>query len=272
MLPLLPSCSDRAETDDPPVARAFGETLRWSDLRRVVPLDADPRDSADLANTFINNWLRERVVLQQAESNLSESEKNFSELLKSYRNSLIIYAYEQALVEQKLDTVISEQEIQLYHDQNSRNHILRENIVQARWFKVREDDRRLLRKLEDQFRSNDPERFGELEVWLAQRGIGITETGPGWMGLDLLLTQLPLLPEHHAALMDRPGKHVFREDDASWFVEIMDLRTKDSVAPLELVREDIRAVIINQRKVRLLERMREDLYSEALERNDIEVL
>lgn len=272
LLVMAPGCADGDAMDDPPVARAYGETLRWSDIRRVVPVGADVRDSADLANSFINNWLRERVVLDQAEVNLSEAEKDFSELLKSYHNSLIIFAYEQALVDQKLDTAVSMDEIAEYHEENGRNHMLRDNILRARWFKVREDDRRTLRRLEDLFRSNDAERLGELEVWLATEGVAINDPGPGWIGADRLLAEVPFPGGGAGDLLSKPAKHVFRDDGATWFVEIMELRTKDSVAPLELVRQDIRAIIINQRKVRLLESMRESLYREALDNRDIEIL
>jgi hypothetical protein len=55
-------------------------------------------------------------------------------------------------------------------------------------------------------------------------------------------------------------------------VDILELRPKDSVSPLPLVEQDIRSILINQRKLQLIERMREDLYREAQANNDVEVL
>ena len=77
------------------------------------------------------------------------------------------YAYEQALVRQKLDTSISEEEIQRYYDENGKNFELKDNIVHARWFKLREQDPRVLKKVEQQWRSEKDEDRHDLEVFLA---------------------------------------------------------------------------------------------------------
>lgn len=265
---LVLSCSERQDNADPVVARAFQEQLRWSDLRQVIPLDAEPEDSAVLATSFINNWLREQVVLEHADRNLSEEQKDFSARMRSYHNSLIIYAYEQALVDQKLDTIVGRDEILRHLEANPEDHRLRGDIIRARWFKVREDDRRTLKRLQDHFLSGDPGRMGEVEVWLAQRGITISETGKAWMELDVFLAEVPLPKPGNTTLS---GRSVLRTDDGMWFVDILEHLSRGSISPVELVERDIRSVIINQRKVKLLERMREDLYSEALERRDIEI-
>ena len=57
-----------------------------------------------------------------------------------------------------------------------------------------------------------------------------------------------------------------------FFLEVLELRGENSVSPLNLVDSDIRSILLNQRKLQLLEHMRQDLYREALDRKDIEVL
>jgi hypothetical protein len=68
-----------------------------------------------------------------------------------------------------------------------------------------------------------------------------------------------------------PGRTVLRQDTVAWFLEILELRPRKSNIPVSLVRRDIRTMIINQRKLQLVERMREDLYREALQNKDVEV-
>ena len=90
-LPLI-ACGAKHDRRDKVVARAWSEELYHSDLRAVVPLDASKEDSAALAQRFIDNWVRERVVLHKAEENLSDLQKNVDQQLAAYRHSLIASA------------------------------------------------------------------------------------------------------------------------------------------------------------------------------------
>ena len=72
-----------------------------------------------MGKAFIDSWIRRQLIIHQAESNIDKSELNFSKELEEYRNSLIIYKYETMLVEKKLDTVITDAEIEKYVKENS---------------------------------------------------------------------------------------------------------------------------------------------------------
>lgn len=66
-----------------------------------------------------------------------ETNRDFIRQIEQYRNSLIIYAYESELVKQKLDTVVSQAEIESYY--KSQNFHLRENIVLASYVIISKD-------------------------------------------------------------------------------------------------------------------------------------
>jgi hypothetical protein len=264
-------CGTGDDGSDPVVARAYEEMLHWSDLRQVIPMGSTAEDSAAMAQRFITNWLRQQVLLHQAGQNIAEPRLDLERQVQEYRNSLIIYAYEQALVDQKLDTLVSEAEIEEHYIRNRDDLALQEDMYRLRWFKVRDEgakpgDRRTVERLKGHFLSGSSDRMREVEVWLAERGIPITDRSTGWTPLSVLVAELPM--------EDVPvvGRSVVRSGDATSFIDILEHRPKDSAAPLELVRTDIRSIIINQRKLQLIERMREDLYRDAIARKDIEVL
>lgn len=265
------SCTERPDEEDPVVARAYERFLRWSDLRQVVPVDADPLDSAAIAQGYITTWLRQQVLLDRAERNLGPERTAFERQLQDYRNSLVIFAYEEALVEQKLDTVVDKREIEEYFRSNEGNFMLRDNILRVRWFKVREPDRRVMKKLQDHFLSGDAERMREVEVWLAQRNVPITDRSTGWTTAGELKAEIPVWALQVPEDRTEPGRIVLRDEEGAYFVDILELRRKDSVSPLALVERDVRSIIINQRKVQLLERMREDIYQEAQAQGHVEV-
>ncbi|MEX1132416.1 MAG: hypothetical protein WEC15_04255 [Flavobacteriales bacterium] len=253
------------------MARAFEETLYWSDIRQVVPLDATVEDSAALANAYINNWIRQRVVLRKAEENLAAEQKDFEAKLADYRNSLIIFTYEQALVDQKLDTALGRSEVEEYYEKNRDNFELRDNILRLRWFKVRESDKRTLKKLQDHFMSGDAGRMREVELWLAQRNVPIVDRSAQWSTLTDLRSEIPVLAAQGSEDQLGEGRTVLRDLEGGYFVDILELRRKDSVSPLALVEADIRSILINQRKLQLLERMREDVHQDAQANGHVEV-
>ncbi len=265
-------CEDRNLPDEQVIARAYEEQLLWSDLRQVIPIGIPLEDSAALAGQYIQNWLKQRAVLHQAEMNLSDQAKDFQMQLADYRRSLVIYAYEEALVQQKLDTVVRPWEMEQYHAENGANFELREPILRVRWAKIRESDERIVKRLEEAFRKGEAEPMHEVEMWLAQRGLSFTDRSTVWITESTLRTELamtgPKLPE----LGPAPRRVVHKERPLAWLIEVMERKEAGETAPLEMVAADIRSIIINRRKVQLLERMREDLYLQALENKHVEVL
>ena len=101
------------------VATVYDKVLYRSDLQSVLYDGISVNDSLVRTKAFIDNWIRRQLLIHQAENNIEKSELDFSKQLEDYRNSLIIYKYESMLIEQNLDTVVSEKEIAEYIEDNS---------------------------------------------------------------------------------------------------------------------------------------------------------
>lgn len=266
---LAAGCAPEQDGADPPVAQAYGNTLYWSDIRQVVPVDATPEDSATLARSFVDNWLREQVLLASAERNLPEVRMDVEARIRDYRNSLIIYAYEQAVVEQKLDTVVTTAQLQEHYESNRKDFALKEDILRARWFKVRDEEPRQLRKVERWFTGGRPEDLHELEVWLALKGIAINDPGQSWSTLGQFAAQVPVAMGDVQALLRTNARLVLPDSADTYFVEVLEHRAAGEEPPLALVAQDVRTIVLNQRKVKLIADMRDDLYRQALANGDI---
>ena len=265
------SCTLPEDATDRPLARAYDQILDWSDLRQVIPLEAAPEDSAALAQRFIDNWLRQQAVLHMAERNLAIEGIDLEGQLEDYRRSLVIFNYEQALVDQKLDTLVTDQDIQAYFEAHKSNFELKDNIVRARWFKVNEPDERVVRKMEERFMGGKNDQLHELELWLAQLGVSITDRSDAWTPWSEILQEVPFSENEATEIVARNGKRVVRQGTAAWFVEVLEHRDQNSVPPIGLVRQDIRSILLNQRKLQLIGTMRETVYKEALDHADLEL-
>ena len=113
---ILISCTQKNEvSNEKPVAKVFEEFLYPSDLKNIVPVGFSQKDSAALIKNFIEKWIQTQLVLKHAEKNLTTEQLNIEKEMKEYKKNLIIYNYQTELVHQKLDTIVSKEEIEKFY-------------------------------------------------------------------------------------------------------------------------------------------------------------
>ena len=92
-----------------------------------------------------------------------------------------------------------------------------------------------------------------------------------WILFDELLDEVPLDVNNREGFL-KNIKHVELEDSLSYyFVYIKDYRLENDVAPLSFEKLNIKNIIINKRKLNLMNRIKNELYQEALMNKDIEI-
>ena len=97
------SCgSSSSGSNEKPLAKVGDSYLYPSDMKMSLPSSNGlKQDSAEAAKKYVNNWVREMLLLQKAENNLTDDKKKFDKMVEDYRKSLITYQYESELVKQK---------------------------------------------------------------------------------------------------------------------------------------------------------------------------
>ena len=119
VLALFSCQNSKNGSGDKVVATIYDKVLYQSDLQSVLYEGISVNDSLFRTKAFIDSWIRRQLLIHQAENNIDKSELDFSRQIEDYRTSLIIYKYESLLIEQNLDTVVSEDEIAKYIEENS---------------------------------------------------------------------------------------------------------------------------------------------------------
>ena len=119
VLALFSCQNSKNGSSDKVIATIYDKALYQSDLQSVLYEGISVNDSLFRTKAFIDSWIRRQLLIHQAENNIDKSELDFSRQIEDYRTSLIIYKYESLLIEQNLDTVVSEDEIAKYIEENS---------------------------------------------------------------------------------------------------------------------------------------------------------
>lgn len=252
------------------VARVYDLYLYEDDLAEIIPSGTAEEDSVLMARNYINNWVRQHVVLHKAENNLSDREKQVEKQLSEYRNSLIRHIYETELIRQRLDTNVSEEEIETYYKNNPRNFELRDNIIKAIYIKTKSNAPKL-NKLRQWYKSNDNKDRMALEEYCHQFAIDFNLDDDSWVLFDELLKKVPIKTYDKEEFLKNNRYIEITDSNETYFINIKGFMIKQSLSPLSFEKDNIRAIIINRRKLELVKEMEKAAFDQALKNNDFEI-
>ncbi|MCQ2321917.1 MAG: hypothetical protein MJZ91_11435 [Bacteroidales bacterium] len=268
---ILQSCNLKSsDSKGVVVAECYGKYLYESDLEGVVAPGTEGLDSLNRVNAFVDSWIRREVLLHQAEQNLSKEQLDFSKQIQEYRNSLVIYAYETQLAEQRLDTVVSDDEIAAYYEQHKDNFELRYTMVKAAYVilksdcKQKEDFRKLMKE-------SDTLMLQRLDIMATYYAASSYLDVDSWIRLDDLLEIIPIDIYNTESFLKKNRFVMFDKDDFTYMVRFEDYLMEETLSPLEIEKENIKSMILMKRKKDLLDDLKSKLYEKAAKDHTFEV-
>ncbi|MEK6614652.1 MAG: peptidyl-prolyl cis-trans isomerase [Bacteroidota bacterium] len=272
LIPLcLSSCENSSHTsDEKPLARVGDLYLYPSDLSEIVSKNSEQKDSAEIVGKYINKWIHETLLLQQAEKNLTDDKKKFGKMVDDYRKSLITYEYESKLVKQKLDTIVNDDEIEKYYEGNKSNFELKDNIIKVVYVKVRKSAPKV-EKIKEWYRSNDTKDRDALSSYCYQYADNFYLDENTWLLFDDVLKEIPMKLYDKEAFLQNNRTIETQDSTFFYFVNIKGFMIKKSASPLSFEKSTIRSIILNKRKVELIKKMREDIYNEGVKNKTFKI-
>lgn len=252
------------------VARVHDKYLYAEDISRMIGLGTSKEDSALLANNYIQNWIKQQVILHKAETNLDDEKKDVEQKLEEYRNSLITYIYETELIRQRLDTVVTDQEIEKYYADNQTNFELKDNIIKVLYLKIKRDAPKI-KKAKDWYKSTNSKDRLLLEEYCYQFASDFHLDDETWLLFDELLKKVPIKTYDKESFL-KNNKFIEIEDSTDlYLINIKEMKIRESLSPLSFVKDDIKVLIVNKRKLSLIREMEKAAYDEALKKNEFEI-
>lgn len=256
--------------DEKPLARAYGNYLYPSEIRGLVPEGSTPEDSATLVKSFVELWLKKKAVVSKAEFNLTEAQKDLEKQIEEYRTSLLIYEYEKLMVAQSLDTMVTDSQISTYFHQYSQNFLLQDPIIKGIYFKMPKSSSRL-REFQNLAHSTGDLAYQRLVDLGAQQAEYTESFEENWLSFSSLMQKMPGSVNNPEDFLRR-YKYLEADDGRYYhFVKIIDFQLPGETAPLEFVKQEIRDILLNRRKIDFLQELEESIYNEAVIQNEVEV-
>jgi hypothetical protein len=273
LISVFSSCnllSQKAKNKEKAIARVNDKYLYQEDLIDVVPAGTGKNDSIEITAAYINNWVRQELLLKQAEDNLDETNRDFTDQIEQYRNSLIIYAYESELVKQKLDTVVPVSEIEEYYQKNQSNFHLRENIVLASYVIINKNSA-VTTKVKSLLLSNRDADKEKLQTLCQENNVDFLINDGTWISFADLARKIPVTVDDQEDFLSKNKYFEVKDSTTMYYVAISAYKSKESISPLNFETENIRTILLNKRKAAMLQRMEDDLISDAVKHKKYEI-
>ena len=268
---MMPACSNQQKEEQIPIARVFDKYLYEDDVEGLVADDKSPEDSISMIKSYIDNWVREELILAQAQYNLpEEQEAEIDNEVNEYRSSRIVYAYERELIRQKLDTLISEDEIQVYYDANKKNFELKDYIVRGNYVKLEKNVPKKDQAI-SWFIDGGEELFAELKDYCFQYASTFILDTAQWIYFKELRKQSGIEALNIEYFLKENQQLQFEDEYYLHLLRIDEYLMKDSISPLALEKENIRNILLNQRKLDLVKTMHNQIYKNALKKEKFEI-
>jgi len=255
--------------DDKLLAKANNKMLYLSELDGMFPERISAEDSALIISAYAERWIREALLLHEAERNIP-SDLNIDKLVRDYRASLIRNNYEKILVEELLDSMVTQDELGAFYEKNKEQYQLETPIVRCYLIKVPLSVKGLedLRKLWNN--SDNKKDFGELVNFCNQYAEAHLLDKSSWYSVEDIAEELPkgtLTADNISAKLD----FIQRDGQFEYLFKVFEVKNRQDIAPLSYIEAQARKYILHQRKQKLLEQKKEEMYERAMRRGNVQV-
>ena len=256
------------EANDVVVATVHGKPLYLSEVKAMIPVEANTEDSSMIANAFMEKWIRETLLMEEAERNLPKDLK-IDDLVRDYRSSLIRHNYEKILVELQLDSTITSQELMKYYEANKEQFHLEAPIINCLFMEIPKNSEKI-KEANRLWKEHADTGSEALKDFAAAHSTQFIMSDSAWYRPDYLMT---LLPEEYQKRKNFANgtELTFSDDNFKYYLSILGRIPKGEVAPMEYVIEQMSSVILHKRKIALLDEKREEIYEREINRNTIKV-
>ena len=251
-----------------PLVEVSGEFLYKEDLQAALPLNISKDDSVLFAEHYIRNWIEDALLFDKAEGNIPDNDK-ISKLVENYRRALIMHTYQEELVNQKLANDISEEEINAYYEKNKELFRLDNPLVKGLFIKVPLSSPDL-GNVRVWYRKNNQDVIEKLEKYSLRNAVSYDYFYDRWTSVPDVAAKIPLkVLDTDANYLDKNRNVEVKDTAFCYFLHIEDFLGKDKQKPLDFARDEIKEILINLKRVEFINKVKEDLYQRASDRNKI---
>lgn len=253
------------------VARVNNSYLTEHQLQELIPIQLVGEDSIALLQKSIDKWATKQLLIDVAEFNLSDEKKSeINDMVENFKNDLLIKAYLEKLVQNKIDTIVSSKDLHDFYDLYKENFIVDDMLVKLSYVNVLNDNTNFS-KIKKKFNSKDRKEFNSLEnLSLQMKSYALNDSI--WIDVKNIYDKLPFLNvENRDSYLKNNNNFEVNDENSTYFVKVNAVKSRGSIIPYDYMEKSLRLLVLNDRKVELLKMIQEDILKDAKNNKRYEV-
>ena len=248
---------------DAVVARVGEHRLMRSELAAYIPAGVSSEDSLALAQSYIKSWAEELIFLDMAEKHLSNEEKDVTKDLEDYRRTLLKYRYEERYINDRLDTLISDEEVRAYYREHMDKFLVDRPLLKVRYMIIPADSRSL-KTIKELMSSDDAMDAIAADSLAFTAALRYVDTSDAWMDAIILARELGTDEVSMMSALRNRTIELKGDDGLLRVAFVVDMVQKGNPAPLDYCEERIKDILLSARKHELVGGLERDLLNDAL--------
>lgn len=259
---LFVGCGSINDKDQGKPLVTIGDKVLYSSvIRQLLPEGTSSEDSAVIVKGYIENWVRDNLIISEAEKNIPP-DLNVNKLVNDYRSSLLMYNFENQIINKMLDTTVTQDQKIEFYQKNGSQFILSHKIVKSILISSGKKDNSL-----QSFVSKSGKLPMEKIMEESQKkGFSTNIQGDKWIPAEDIRS---FIPSVNPVKFKSGYTDLITYGNKVFFIKIMELYKENEIPPLDYIEEKVEQVILNNRKTQLLKSFREELYLKNLESGNI---
>lgn len=237
-------------------------------LANYLPKGLTPEDSSRVSKAFVQQWLEEQAIMDEALSTYKDLAEEVEYKVQDYKAKLIMHGYENRLLEESLDKNVSKKEIVAFYEANKDNFISTEKLYNYFYIVTSKSDNAVAG---DWIRSNNPQDIVKLREWAVENAIEY-KVDSNYVNES----KIEFVSKGYYGNLQKtaPGKlirwnGVIRGEKRYYLFKMIKIVEAGEPLAIELCRDKIVDLIINERKVSLIEKNEEKILKNARTNNYI---
>lgn len=265
---VVSSCSEQVDHGGKtPLVGVGNEYLYKEDVEQLLTSDRMVKDSAEFVQKYMTHWLEDVLLYRQARRNVAQT-KEIDRLIQNYKKSLLLNIYQERLVDQQLDKEITPDEINVFYENNKEMFRMEEAMVKGIFLKLSLKAPKL-ESVRRWCKSNQPEELEKLEKYTLTNAQIYEYFPDDWQPLSMLASKITLGEEELNRRVAPGGMVEFKDTSAIYIMNIIDYLPVGKQKPLDLAEPEIKELLVNSRKAEFLQRVKKDIYTDAINSGDV---
>lgn len=253
------------------IARVGESYLFQDDIVDLVPKGTSKKDSIAIVKSFIDRWATQKLLFEAAQRNIGKDKvSEFNALIDQYKVDLYTKDYIESLVIRQIDTVVTEVQIEAYYAKNKQYFKNSSELVKLRYINLVKENPKFA-KIKSKFSSFTKKDRKELEQ-LAVQFKSYAFNDSIWVDINQVYEKIPFINLENKQKYISSGMNFQYPDSTTvWLVKVNNVLPKDSPTPLEFLKPTIKQIIINNRKLDLINTIEKEITNDAIKDNKYEI-